>query len=113
MNAFSVFPIYLVPRGAEGRMPTLWEANLSLSWPVAIGAVTVTPQAYVYSLFNNQIPTAQGNFYRTVDPPGYPERSTTPLSPRSTSIPTTPDTKSARTPVYLEWLSGLRFRRRA
>jgi hypothetical protein len=24
-------------------------------------------------MFNNQIPTAQGNFYRTIDPPGYPD----------------------------------------
>jgi len=27
--------VFLVPRGSEGRLPTLWEANLTLSYPIA------------------------------------------------------------------------------
>jgi hypothetical protein len=64
--------IYLVPRGSAKRLPTLWEANLTLGYPVALGPVTVTFQAYLFNLFNNQIETGEDVFYTTRQPPGYP-----------------------------------------
>ncbi len=64
--------IQLVPRGDAGRLPTLWEANLTLGYPVVVGPVTITAQAYVYNLFNNQIATQQDVFYTIRRPPGYP-----------------------------------------
>jgi hypothetical protein len=68
----SAIRINLVQRGYAGRMPTLWEANLTLGYPVVLGPVTVTAQAYVFNLFNNQIRTRQEVKYTTSPPPGYP-----------------------------------------
>jgi hypothetical protein len=50
--------IQLVPRGSDGRLPTYWDANLTLSYPILLGPVTVTLQAYAYSLFNHQTVSA-------------------------------------------------------
>jgi hypothetical protein len=64
--------IYLVPRGSSKTLPTLWEANLTLGYPIAFGPVTVTLQAYVFNLFNNQIETGENVLYTIRQPPGYP-----------------------------------------
>ncbi|MET0618856.1 MAG: TonB-dependent receptor [Thermoanaerobaculia bacterium] len=50
--------VRLDPRGTSGRLPTLWDANLILGYPITIGPVTATLQAYFYNVFNNQIPVA-------------------------------------------------------
>jgi hypothetical protein len=65
--------VNLVPRGYAGRMPTQWDANLTLSYPFAIGPVTVTLQGYVYNLFNNQIPTFRRTDWNTTPPSQYPD----------------------------------------
>jgi hypothetical protein len=54
-------------------MPTLWEANLTLGYPVVVGSMTVTLQAYVFNLFNNQIETLESVYYTNRRPPGYPD----------------------------------------
>jgi carboxypeptidase family protein/TonB-dependent receptor-like protein len=64
--------IYLVPRGGAKTLPTLWEANLTLGYPIAVGPMTVTLQAYVFNLFNNQIETGENVLYTIRQPPGYP-----------------------------------------
>ena len=64
--------IYLEPRGSAGRLPTLWEANLQLAYPVVVGPVTATLQAYVYNLFNNQIATTVDEVWSYSPPAGYP-----------------------------------------
>jgi Carboxypeptidase regulatory-like domain/TonB-dependent Receptor Plug Domain len=64
--------IYLVPRGSAKTLRTLWEANLTLGYPVAFGPVTVTLQAYLFNVFNNQFETGEDVFYTTRQPPGYP-----------------------------------------
>jgi len=71
-NAIFGSPIQLVPRGQAGRLPTLWEANLTLGYPMAVGPVTVTLQAYLFNLFNNQIETQRDVNYTVRPPPGYP-----------------------------------------
>ncbi|MBK9088964.1 MAG: TonB-dependent receptor [Holophagales bacterium] len=60
-NDFYPDLLYLSPRGSEGRTPTEWDADLSLSYDLKLGAVTVSPQVFVFSAFNNQIVT----FYNT------------------------------------------------
>ena len=51
-----------------------WEANLTLEYPIRIGPVTVTLQAYVYNLFNNQIRTGQDTVWSTQPAQdGYPD----------------------------------------
>ncbi len=64
--------VYLVPRGSAGRLPTQWDANLTLSYPIAVGPATVTLQAYLFRIFNNQIATTRDNRWTTSLPNGYP-----------------------------------------
>jgi hypothetical protein len=73
-NASAIFgsPIQLVPRGAAGRLPTLWEANLTVGYPISLGPMTATLQAYVFNLFNNQIEIQRDDNYTTHPPAGYP-----------------------------------------
>ncbi len=63
--------VQLVPRGYAGRLPTQWDANLSLEYPIAFGPVTVTLRGNVYNVFNNQIATSQDVVWsdRQPDPP--------------------------------------------
>jgi hypothetical protein len=63
--------IQLVPRGSAGTMPTLYEMNLSLGYPIAIGPVTVTPTAYLFNALNRQQETLQDVRYSTSQPQGY------------------------------------------
>jgi len=65
--------IYLVPRGEAGSLPNLWEANLTVGYPFVVGPVTVTAQAYLFNVFNNQIRTQQNVEYTIRRPPGYPD----------------------------------------
>jgi hypothetical protein len=63
--------IQLVPKGYAGRMPTQWEANLSLAYPIQVGPATVTLQAYLFNAFNHQTPTYQDTIYSVLPPEGY------------------------------------------
>ncbi len=65
--------VQLEPRGRAGRLPTLWEANLNVGYPITLGPTTVTFLAYAFNLFNNQIATETDTFYRIEAPPGYPD----------------------------------------
>ncbi len=65
--------LYLVPRGSAGRLPTQWEANLTLSYPIAAGPATVTLQAYLYNVFNNQIATTKDVVWNNQTWEGYPD----------------------------------------
>ncbi len=64
--------VFLVPRGSAGRLPTLWDANLTLSYPIVFGPLTVTLQAYVFNLFNNQIAISRDEAWSTSPPEGFP-----------------------------------------
>ena len=65
-------PIQLVPKGYAGRLPTEWDANLTLGYPIRFGPVTATLQAYVYNAFNNQIRTDQDTVWSDQAPADYP-----------------------------------------
>ena len=82
-EAYAGTPVQLVPRGQAGRMPTLWEANLTVGYPIPVGPATVTLQAYLYNVFNNQIPTDQVEGYIRSRPPGYPGTLYDPDAPPS------------------------------
>src|SRR5262249_18707415 len=64
--------IFLVPPGSVGHLPTLWGANLTLSYPVAIGPTTVTLQAYLMNVFNKQIATSRDDRWTVAPPDGFP-----------------------------------------
>ncbi|MCA1580568.1 MAG: TonB-dependent receptor [Acidobacteria bacterium] len=46
--------LFLDQRGSNGRLPTDYEANLSLAYNINIGKVTITPQLYVFNVLNRQ-----------------------------------------------------------
>ncbi len=72
--SFGFSDVQLVPKGYEGRLPTAWEANLTLGYPLSLGPVTVTAQLYVFNLFNNQIRTSQDMRWSATNPPAnYPK----------------------------------------
>jgi outer membrane receptor protein involved in Fe transport len=50
--------LFLDQRGTNGRLPTDYEANLSLAYNINIGKVTVTPQLYIFNILNRQTVTA-------------------------------------------------------
>ncbi len=64
--------IFLVPRGSEGRLPTLWDASLTFGYPIAIGPVTVTLQGYLFNVFNNQIAISRDDVWSANPPDGFP-----------------------------------------
>jgi TonB-dependent receptor-like protein len=58
-NVFYPNLLHLVQRGHDtavsgGRLPNQFEANLSLGWTFNMGAVSITPQLYVFNLLNRQ-----------------------------------------------------------
>src|SRR5262249_2067693 len=63
--------IQLDPKGYAGRMPTQWEANLTLGYPIQFGPATVTLQAYLFNLFNHQTPIYKDTVWSVQAPPGY------------------------------------------
>jgi hypothetical protein len=67
------YVVSLVPRGSAGRYPTLWEANLTLSYPLQLGPLTATLQAYGYMVFNNQIVNGRDETVSNVAQDGYPD----------------------------------------
>jgi len=75
--------VQLVPKGYAGRLPTEWEANLTLSYPIVLGPVTATLQAYVYNLFNNQIATSRDTVWTSSPPPDYPASLFNPNQPQN------------------------------
>jgi hypothetical protein len=75
--------VQLDPRGSAGRMPAEWDANVTLGYPIRIGPLTVTLQAYVFNVFNNQIRTDQDMAWSDEQPPGYPDTIFDPDQPQT------------------------------
>jgi hypothetical protein len=71
-NEFYGASVFLVPRGSEGRLPTLWGTNLALSYPIAIGPATVTLKADLFNVFNKQIAISRDEEWSVTRPPDYP-----------------------------------------
>ena len=69
-------PLFLDTRGSDGRLPTDYETNLSLSYNFNVGPVTVTPQLYIFNVFNRQTVTGLDERYNiygsTTSRPGEP-----------------------------------------
>jgi len=76
--------IQLIPRGSAGRLPSLYEMNLSLGYPVAIGPVTVTPTVYLFNALNRQQATLKDVRWSTSQPAGYTNCSGTSYPPPCT-----------------------------
>jgi outer membrane receptor protein involved in Fe transport len=64
--------IFLVPRGSVGRLPTLWQTDLTLSYPILVGPATVSLQGYLFNIFNKQIAVDRDNVWSLYAPDGYP-----------------------------------------
>lgn len=63
--------IMLVERGSAKRLPTQYDANLTLGFPVALGPVTITPQLYVFNVIGRQQPILEDVRFSTSQPAGY------------------------------------------
>ena len=72
-NQFYIAQTFLVPLGSAGRLPTQYEANLSLAYPFHIGPATVTLQGYVFNLLNKQIVTNVDNNWQISQGANYPK----------------------------------------
>jgi hypothetical protein len=85
LNGYYGAVIQLVPKGYAGRLPMEWDANLTLGYPIAIGPATVTLQAYLFNLFNNQIPVSRDTTWTDQQPNNYPDTIYDPTQP-STNV---------------------------
>ncbi len=77
-NTFYPDLIYLDQRGSDPRLPTDYEANLSLAYELKVGPVTITPQLYIFNLLNRQVVTGideafnpNGSFVTNTSSPFY------------------------------------------
>jgi hypothetical protein len=55
-DGYGRYEYFLTPRGAEGRVPASYEADLHLGYPLAVGPVTVNLLLDVFNLLNAQKP---------------------------------------------------------
>ncbi len=53
-DAYGRYEFFLTPRGAEGRMPANYEADLHLGYPIPLGPVDVNILVDVFSILNAQ-----------------------------------------------------------
>jgi hypothetical protein len=53
-DAYGRYEFFLTERGGEGRMPSTYEADLHLGYPIAIGPVDVNLLVDIFSIFNAQ-----------------------------------------------------------
>jgi hypothetical protein len=72
-NQIYVSQTQLVPVGSAGRLPTQYEANLSIGYPVRFGPVTVTGLFYVFNLLDKQIITNVDNNWQISRGVNYPK----------------------------------------
>ncbi len=64
--------VFRMPRGSAGRLPTNWGADLTLSYPFAVGPTTVTVQAYLFNVFDKQIAISRDEAWTLNPTTGYP-----------------------------------------
>lgn len=55
-DAYGRYEFFLTDRGAEGRTPATYEADLHLGYPIAAGPVTVNVLVDVFNILNAQRP---------------------------------------------------------
>ena len=53
-DAYGRYEFFLTPRGAEGRTPDIYEADLHLGYPITAGPTTVNLLFDVFNLLNAQ-----------------------------------------------------------
>jgi outer membrane receptor for ferrienterochelin and colicin len=66
-NAYSRYEFFLTTRGAEGRVPADYEADLHLGYPLALGPVTVNFLLDVFNLLNAQRPIVLDERYNLAE----------------------------------------------
>ena len=74
--------VQLVPKGYAGRLPTDWEGSLLLAYPLKVGPATVTLQAYLLNVFNNQVGMSSDTSWTNNAPAGYPATIFDPNQPK-------------------------------
>jgi outer membrane receptor protein involved in Fe transport len=120
-NTFYPTELFLDQRGSNGRLPTDYEANLSLAYNLNVGPVTITPQLYIFNVLNRQTVTGidqrfnpNGSFVTTKTSPFYGQAGVEPgktapdgtLCPANSTAPCTDnqDYRKATTRVGARFL---------
>ncbi|MEO6326547.1 MAG: hypothetical protein ABIT01_18695, partial [Thermoanaerobaculia bacterium] len=55
--------LFLTTRGAEGRSPSLFQADLHVGYPIAVGPVTINALIDLFNVFNSQDAVVVDNRY--------------------------------------------------
>ncbi|MGH9464243.1 MAG: TonB-dependent receptor, partial [Thermoanaerobaculia bacterium] len=55
-DAYNRYEFFLTERGAEGRTPTVFDADLHLGYPIAVGRTEINLLLDIFSIFNTQRP---------------------------------------------------------
>ena len=65
--------VFLEEPGSAGRLPALYEGNLSLSYPFTVGPTTITLQGYIFNILNRQAVTNVDNNWQQSPGANYPQ----------------------------------------
>jgi hypothetical protein len=65
-QSWSGYQMYLKPRGSWDQLPSTYNVDLHLEYPLRIGSVTVTPLLDVFNLTNVQTATDRGQIYNNL-----------------------------------------------
>ncbi|MEO8586364.1 MAG: TonB-dependent receptor [Acidobacteriota bacterium] len=57
---------YLVPRGAAGTLPAVYEADLHLEYGIRVGQVSITPIVDVFNVLNRQAVTSREELFNNL-----------------------------------------------
>jgi hypothetical protein len=55
-DAYNRYEFFLTKRGAEGRTPSNYDADLHLGYPIQVSAVRINLLADIFNIFNTQRP---------------------------------------------------------
>jgi hypothetical protein len=105
-NNFYPTDLFLDDRGTFGRTPTDYDLNLSLAYNLSVGAVTITPQIYLFNVLNRQTVSAfdtnfntAGSFVTDTSSPFYGQAG---LAPGEGTCPASAGAPCADNPDYLK-----------
>jgi len=62
-QSWSGYQMYLEPRGSWDQLPSTYNVDVHLEYPLRFGSVTVTPLLDVFNLTNVQTATDRGQIY--------------------------------------------------
>jgi hypothetical protein len=103
-NEFYPDLLYLDTRGTLFRTPTDYDLNLSASYNINVGPVTITPMVYLFNVINRQTPVTYNTVYNVngtfVTNPSSPFYGEAGVEPGTGSCPSTASAPCTDNPDY-------------